>query len=62
MKLLMCTSVLKIKCIFYVVVADKLSYPVELDQDLPVLFDLLDPDKSHKCYAAVTRGQAKKSL
>lgn len=44
-----------------IVVADKLPYPVVLGRDLPVLFDLFKSDKIRKCYAAVTRGQAKKS-
>ncbi|XP_076146551.1 uncharacterized protein LOC143131060 [Alosa pseudoharengus] len=44
-----------------VVVADNLPYPVVLGRDLPVLLDLLEPDKNLKCCAAVTRGQAKKS-
>jgi len=44
-----------------IVVADKLPYPVVLGLDLPVLFDLFESDKTMKCYAAVTRGQAKKS-
>lgn len=44
-----------------IVVADKLPYPVVLGRDLPVLFDLFESDKIRKCYAVVTRGQAKKS-
>lgn len=39
-------------------VADNLLFPVVLDEDLPVLFDLLHPVQS--CNVAVTRAQAKK--
>lgn len=38
-------------------VADKLSFPVVLGSDLPVLFDLLH--QSQSCNVAVTRAQAK---
>lgn len=46
-----------------IVVADKLPYPVVLGRNLPdlLLFDLFESDKIRKCYAVVTRGQAKKS-
>lgn len=44
-----------------IVMADKLPYPIVLGQDLPVLFDLLELNKTQKHCAVVTRGQAKKA-
>ncbi|XP_034565106.1 uncharacterized protein LOC117830889 isoform X3 [Notolabrus celidotus] len=41
-------------------VADNLPFDAVLGRDLPVLFDLLEPEQSRCCSAAVTRLQAKK--
>ncbi|KAJ8246605.1 hypothetical protein GJAV_G00253360, partial [Gymnothorax javanicus] len=40
-------------------VAENLPYPAILGRDLPVLFDLLEPEQGRKCNVAVTRAQAK---
>lgn len=57
----MCINVGEVTYLLDIVMADKLPYPIVLGQYLPVLFDLLELNKTKKHCAVVTRGQAKKA-